>query len=77
MQERLDVYIKLRGDLNHDYLFINQDNGKLSKNTFQERLRMAARACEIKKQVSPHVCRRTYAKKAILKGMDPFSLVPR
>jgi site-specific recombinase XerD len=74
MQERLDVYIKLRGELNHDYLFINQDNGKLSKNTFQERLRIAARECGIKKQVSPHVYRRTYAKKAILKGMDPFSL---
>ncbi|MDK8643804.1 tyrosine-type recombinase/integrase [Niallia taxi] len=74
MQEKLKVYLKVRGSLHHAYLFVNQDNERLSKNTFQERLRMAARACGIKKQVSPHVCRRTYAKKAILKGMDPFSL---
>jgi len=74
MQDKLEVYIKVRGKLNHDYLFVNQDNGRLSKNTFQERLRIASRACGVKKQVSPHVCRRTYAKKAILKGMDPFSL---
>ncbi|KAB2489990.1 tyrosine-type recombinase/integrase [Priestia endophytica] len=74
MQEKLQMYINVRGSLHHDYLFINQDNERLSKNTFQERLRKGARACGIKKQVSPHVCRRTYAKKAILKGMDPFSL---
>ncbi|MFF3025228.1 tyrosine-type recombinase/integrase [Gottfriedia sp. NPDC057948] len=74
MQEKLGVYIKVRGTLYHDYLFINQDNGRLCNNTYKERLRMTSRACGIKKQVSPHVCRRTYAKKAILKGMDPFSL---
>jgi site-specific recombinase XerD len=74
MQEKLKIYLKVRGSLHHGYLFVNQDNERLSKSTFQETLRMAARACGIKKQVSPHVCRRTYAKKAVLKNMDPFSL---
>jgi site-specific recombinase XerD len=74
MQESLKSYVQVRGVLSHDYLFVNQDNGKLSKSTFQERLRTVARACGINKQVSPHVCRRTYAKKAVLSGMDPFTL---
>jgi site-specific recombinase XerD len=74
MVEKLEVYLEVRKEVENAYLFVNQDGGRLSKNTFQERLRRAARACEVKKQVSPHVCRRTYAKKAILKGMDPFSL---
>ncbi|WP_180230277.1 tyrosine-type recombinase/integrase [Bacillus sp. AFS073361] len=51
MQEKLDVYLDVRKGVNNPCLFINQDGGRLSKNTFQERLRMAARACGIKKQV--------------------------
>lgn len=74
MQEKLKVYLDVRKEIDNPYLFINQDGGRLSKSTYQERLRMAARAVGIKKQVSPHVCRRTYAKKAVLRGMDPFTL---
>lgn len=76
MQERMESYLKVRStfDLNHEFVFINQDGGQLKKNTYQERLRDAARTVGIKKQVSPHVCRRTFAKNAVLKGMDPFTL---
>lgn len=76
MIDALNSYMKVISefDLDHEYLFINQDGGLLKKNTFQEQLRMAARDVGIKKQVSPHVCRRTFAKNAVLKGMDPFTL---
>lgn len=76
MQERMEAYLKVRNtfDLNNEYVFINQDGKQLKKNTYQERLREAARAVGIKKQVSPHVCRRTFAKNCVLKGMDPFTL---
>lgn len=76
MQERMESYLKVRNsfDLDNDYVFINQDGKQLKKSTFQERLREAARSVGIKKQVSPHVCRRTFAKNSVLKGIDPFSL---
>lgn len=74
MRVNLKTYLEVRGDISHDWLFINQDGEKLAKSTYQESLRMAARAVGIKKQVSPHVCRRTYAKRAVLRGIDPFSL---
>ena len=72
----LKAYIKLISefDLHHDYIFINQDKGRLAQSTYQEQLREAARAVGIKKQVSPHVCRRTFAKRAVMRGMDPFTL---
>ncbi len=76
MINTLNSYLKVLStlELDHDYLFINQDGGRLKKNTYQEQLRIAAREVGIKKQVSPHVCRRTFAKNAVLKGMDPFTL---
>lgn len=74
MVEKLQSYIKVRGSLSHDYMFINCDNKILCKSSFQAQLREAAQEVGIKKQVSPHVCRRTYAKNAVMRGMDPFSL---
>ncbi|TGA99027.1 integrase [Sporolactobacillus shoreae] len=74
MVEKLQSYIKVRGQLSHDYLFINCDDRVLCKSSFQAQLREAAREVGITKQVSPHVCRRTYAKNAVMRGMDPFSL---
>lgn len=74
MKEKLDSYLKIRGDISHTKVFINRDQLPYSKNTFQQNLREAGKACKVQKQVSPHVCRRTYAKNAILAGMDAFSL---
>lgn len=74
MKEKLQSYLKIRGDCSHQSLFINQDNLPYSKNTFQDNLRKAKKTCHIDKQISPHSCRRTYAKNAILNGMDAFSL---
>ncbi|EFI84402.1 tyrosine-type recombinase/integrase [Listeria grayi] len=74
MKQKLNSYISIRGECNHQYLFIIQDGTKYTKYSFQESLRNAGRMCQLRKQVSPHVCRRTYAKNAILSGMDAFSL---
>lgn len=74
MREKLTSYLKIRGNLSHTKVFINRDQLPYNKNTFQQNLREARVLCGIQKQVSPHVCRRTYAKNAILSGMDAFSL---
>lgn len=74
MLSRLRVYMKVRGQLATPYLFVNIDNERLKGRTFQEDLRAKAKLCGIKKNVSPHMCRRTYAKQAVLAGIDPFSL---
>lgn len=68
-------FIKVRGNLeNVPQLFVTVDDTKLSLRTYQETLREAGRACNIQKNVSPHMLRRTYAKNAIINGMDAFSL---
>lgn len=68
-------FIKVRGTIeNVPQLFVTVDNTKLHKRTFQEVLREAGRECNIQKDVSPHMLRRTYAKNAVLNGMDAFSL---
>ncbi|MGJ8731379.1 tyrosine-type recombinase/integrase [Listeria aquatica] len=74
MVARLRAYIKVRGQLATPYLFVNVDNEQLRGRTFQEDLRKTAKLCGVKKDVSPHMCRRTYAKQAVLAGIDPFSL---
>lgn len=70
----LNTYQKIRGSSNCDYLFITVDGDKLSKSQFQIELRKAGRICKIEKNVGPHMLRRTYAKHAVLNGIDPFSL---
>ncbi|QGF43642.1 tyrosine-type recombinase/integrase [Listeria innocua] len=74
MREKLTSYLKIRGNLSHTKVFINRDQLPYNKNTFQQNLREARVLCGIQKQVSPHVCSRTYAKNEILSGMDAFSL---
>ncbi|HDU1251443.1 TPA: tyrosine-type recombinase/integrase [Listeria monocytogenes] len=74
MIARLKVYVKVRGQLATSFLFVNIEDERLQSRTFQEHLQSMARLCGINKSVSPHMCRRTYAKQAVLAGIDPFSL---
>lgn len=74
MIARLKVYVKVRGQLATSFLFVNIEDERLQSRTFQEHLQSMAKLCGINKSVSPHMCRRTYAKQAVLAGIDPFSL---
>ncbi|EIX7078143.1 site-specific integrase [Listeria innocua] len=74
MVARLKIYLKVRGQLATPFLFVNIENERLSSRTFQEHLKSITILCGVKKNVSPHMCRRTYAKQAVLAGIDPFSL---
>jgi site-specific recombinase XerD len=68
-------FMKVRGNIeNVPQLFVTVDNTQLNKRTYQEALREAGRICNIQKNVSPHMLRRTYAKNAIMNGIDAFSL---
>ncbi|EAG7284174.1 integrase, partial [Listeria monocytogenes] len=62
MIARLKVYVKVRGQLATSFLFVNIEDERLQSRTFQEHLQSMAKLCGINKSVSPHMCRRTYAK---------------
>jgi integrase/recombinase XerD len=74
-QEQLSRYIKLRGILDTDRLFINQDNNNLKPHSIQTRLTKYGKEASISKRVSPHTLRHTMAKRMIVSGVDAFSLM--
>lgn len=73
-QDAISKYLKLRGNLHHDYLFVNVDNDPLRRRSVQTRFEKYKEELKFKKQLSPHVLRHTYAKRSIMSGMDAFSL---
>lgn len=70
----LNKYIKVRGNLDTDVLFVNMDDLPLKRRYMQNILSKAALSCGIDKKVGPHMLRRTYAKNSIIGGVDVFSL---
>lgn len=70
----LNKYIKLRGNLELDTLFVNMLDQPLKRRYMQHVLSRAAINSGVNKKVSPHMLRRTYAKNSIISGMDVFSL---
>ena len=73
-QKAVQEYMKLRGGLNHDWLFVNNEDGVLKKRSIQTRFERYKEELQFKKQLSPHILRHTYAKRSIISGMDAFSL---
>ncbi|MGY6209498.1 tyrosine-type recombinase/integrase [Cytobacillus firmus] len=73
-QDAISRYMKLRGELHHKFLFVNNDNEPLRRRSVQTRFEKYKEALKFKKQLSPHVFRHTYAKRSIMSGMDAFSL---
>lgn len=68
-------YIRLRGNEDHDYLWINQLGGKLNRKTIQERLQKYGQKAKLNRvRVSPHTFRHTCAKMYLLSGGDILSL---
>ncbi|MCD4646685.1 integrase [Bacillus mycoides] len=74
-QERLESYIKVRGEVATNKLFISQDNRELNPHSIQTRLTKYGKEAKISKRVSPHTFRHTMAKRMIVSGLDAFSLM--
>lgn len=70
----LKAYLRERGQLPTDHLFINIDNTPISRRTVQERLSIIASKANVTKQASPHIWRHTFSKSYILNEGDPFTL---
>lgn len=68
-------YLKLRGQLSHNNLWINDLGDKLNRRTIQERLHKYGENAALKQvRVSPHTFRHTFAKMYLLSGGDILSL---
>lgn len=74
VQNEIGIYLKLRGKLNHNHLFINIDEEPLKPRSIQSRFEKYRKELKIGKQFSAHILRHTYAKRAVMSGMDAFSL---
>lgn len=72
--QQLNIYLRLRGKLDTEYLFVNVDNRHLKGRGIQNRFAKYKDMANIKKQFSPHILRHTYAKRSIMEGIDAFSL---
>lgn len=73
-REQLRRYLKIRGTVHHDYLWIAHDDKPLARKTIQDRLKKYGEMAGVKKRVSPHTFRHTCAKMYIIQGGDIFSL---
>ncbi|SIT90582.1 tyrosine-type recombinase/integrase [Edaphobacillus lindanitolerans] len=73
-QGYLKGYLRLRGELDTDVLFVNVDNGPLKPRAIQSRFNKYKNESRIQKQFSPHILRHTFAKRMVMSGIDAFSL---
>ncbi|SFS47445.1 tyrosine-type recombinase/integrase [Marininema halotolerans] len=75
VERHLKEYVKIRGRLDHDFLFINIDNNPIAVRSVQDEIKKVGDISGIKGvRVSPHTFRHTFAKFYILNGGDAFSL---
>lgn len=74
-QQQIERYIKLRGKVETNKLFISQDNKELNRHSIQTRFQKYGKEAKISKRVSPHTFRHTMAKRMIMSGVDAFSLM--
>jgi integrase/recombinase XerD len=75
VRNQLKRYMKLRGSLDHDVLFVNIDNEPLTKRQVQNRIHELGDYAGIKNvRCSPHTFRHTFAKMAVQNGANVFEL---
>ncbi|MGE7271423.1 tyrosine-type recombinase/integrase [Brevibacillus panacihumi] len=75
LEKHLKEYVAIRGPLDHDYVFVNIDNGPQKKRAMQDEINKIGREAGLKGvRVSPHTFRHTFAKIYIMNGGDVFSL---
>ena len=75
MKRQLAKYVQLRGDLDHDTLFVTIDNTPLTGRQVQEQIAFYGRRAGITDvRCSPHTFRHTFAKMSVQNGADVFAL---
>lgn len=75
MKDILNRYIKIRGNVDTDRLFITIDGNPLSKRQLQQRISNLGKKAGIKGvRVSPHTLRHTFAKLSVMNGANAFQL---
>lgn len=75
LERHLREYVKIRGVLDHDFLFVNIDNEPWRRRSMQETVaKLGAEAGIRGVRCSPHTMRHTFARMYIVNGGDIFSL---
>lgn len=76
LARHLQGYVKQRGLLDHEYLFVNIDNEPIKVRTVQQQIREIGIAAGVhgSVRVSPHTFRHTFARLCVVNGMSPFTL---
>ena len=73
MRKILKEYMRVRDGLGNDYLFPNQDGGKMTENGLNEAIRKYNRARGVEK-TSIHLFRHSFAERYLKQGGNPFDL---
>ncbi|GIP20834.1 tyrosine-type recombinase/integrase [Paenibacillus sp. J22TS3] len=75
MRKELSKYLALRGNLDHNTLFVTINNTPLTIRQIQEQISFYGHRAGIKGvRCSPHTLRHTFAKMSIQNGADVFAL---
>ncbi|MNC28996.1 Tyrosine recombinase XerD [compost metagenome] len=75
VRKELSRYLNVRGNLDHDRLFVTIDNTPLTIRQVQEQLTNYGRRAGLKGvRCSPHTFRHTFAKLSVQNGADVFAL---
>ncbi|WPL43559.1 tyrosine-type recombinase/integrase [Priestia megaterium] len=75
MKKQLALYLQVRGQLEHDFLFVNIDNNPIQIRAVQQFIANYGRLAGIKNvRCSPHTFRHTFAKMSVQNGADVFTL---
>lgn len=75
MKKQLALYLQIRGQLEHDFLFANIDNNPIQIRAVQQFIANYGRLAGIKNvRCSPHTFRHTFAKMSVQNGADVFTL---
>ncbi|MGN4127406.1 tyrosine-type recombinase/integrase [Lysinibacillus sphaericus] len=72
MQEQLKRYLKIRGDVECTYLWINHDDGALARHSWQQIMCNYGKELDIR--ANCHKFRHTFARMAVERGANPFEL---
>ena len=73
--KQLRTYLRLRGYLETDALFVSVNNERLSRAQIQNQIRKIGKKAGVTGvRCSPHTFRHTFAKMSILNGAGPFEL---